>query len=198
MRDAARPAGASAGATTAPAGHEHAVVIRVHSEDGLVPDAIARLVRETLTTSGHGELTPGVIDWPPPAYCGPYLLTQWTDETRHADPCDCDEDGESIGARCMDKSDWTYAVCTVEGEWTPLFQKLPSQPQRVELHRELEALCQRVVDAAKRCTERRAVLRLPCEPYVGRLRREALEEADDELHAAVNALWEAEAEAESE
>ena len=142
-----------------------------------------------------------MIGWPPPAYCGPYLLTQWTDVARHADPCDCDEDNEGVGRRCTENSEWQYAVCTVDGEWTPLFAKLPRHPDPAsapELLRELTALSRQVVDTAKRCVERRLASRAPCEARVRRARAEVLEEAYDELHAAVSALWEAEDEAEGE
>ena len=55
---------------------------------------------------------------------GPYLLGRWTEEVRHVEPCDCDEDEGNTGPNCMDNSDWTYAVLA-DGSFTTLVRKLP-------------------------------------------------------------------------
>lgn len=112
----------------------------VRFDDDSTAEALAGLLGDALKANGLEGLTAGLIAWPPPAFYGPYLLTSWTDEVRHASPCDCDEDNESVGERCMLNSDWTYAVCTVEGEWTPLFRKLPRHPDRGRDDSEIEAL----------------------------------------------------------
>lgn len=49
------------------------------------------------------------------ALSGPYSMTQWTDEVRHVEPCDCHLDDESVGPGCMENSEWFYVV-TVEGQ----------------------------------------------------------------------------------
>lgn len=59
---------------------------------------------------------------------GPYVVTRWTDEVRHADPCTCDEDNESVGDDCMDRSEWCYALCVEEGEWLRPIVNLPRFP----------------------------------------------------------------------
>lgn len=60
---------------------------------------------------------------------GPYSLTQWTEDVQHADPCDCDEDDETVGERCMVNSEWTYAVVVDGGAFAPqLVLTLPRTP----------------------------------------------------------------------
>jgi hypothetical protein len=172
-----------------------AVVVGIDPASSPGADTVARLIGEALRVNGHESLQPRVMGWPPPAYVGPYLLTQWTDETRHAEPCDCDEDSEGVGARCMANSDWLYGVCIFDAEWPVLYQRLPRRPTRAEapeVHRELDALSRRVVAAAGRCVERRLNLNLPATPSVARARREMAEQADAELHTAVSSLWEVE------
>lgn len=60
---------------------------------------------------------------------GPYSLTQWTESVQHAAPCDCDEDDETVGERCMANSEWTYAVVVDGGAFSPrLILTLPRTP----------------------------------------------------------------------
>lgn len=59
---------------------------------------------------------------------GPYRLGRWTDEVVHDDPCDCDEDNESVGERCITKSDWSYAVFVDTGSFDRLYRTLPLRP----------------------------------------------------------------------
>jgi hypothetical protein len=59
---------------------------------------------------------------------GPYMLTQWTDDIRHVDPCDCDLDDETAGEACMANSVWHYAVVVDGGAFAPrLIVRLPRQ-----------------------------------------------------------------------
>ncbi len=60
---------------------------------------------------------------------GPYSLTQWTENVQHVDPCDCDEDDETVGGLCMANSEWTYAVTVDGGAFAPrLILTLPKHP----------------------------------------------------------------------
>lgn len=60
---------------------------------------------------------------------GPYMLLHWTDDIRHAEPCDCDLDNETAGEACMANSEWTYAVCVDGGAFAPrLILTLPRRP----------------------------------------------------------------------
>lgn len=60
---------------------------------------------------------------------GPYMLTQWTDDIRHADPCDCDLDDETAGEACMANSEWDYAVVVDGGAFAPrIIVRLPKRP----------------------------------------------------------------------
>ncbi len=60
---------------------------------------------------------------------GPYIVTQWTEDVRHADPCDCDLDEELVGDACMANSEWTYAVTVDGGAFAPrLILTLPKRP----------------------------------------------------------------------
>ena len=60
---------------------------------------------------------------------GPYEITQWTEDVRHVDPCDCDLDEEEVGDACMANSEWTYAVVVDGGAFAPrLILTLPKRP----------------------------------------------------------------------
>ncbi len=62
-------------------------------------------------------------------WCGPYTLGRWSDFVQHVDPCDCDFDDEETGDRCMDNSDWTFAVFSEGGAFAErLVCKLPRTP----------------------------------------------------------------------
>lgn len=48
-------------------------------------------------------------------WIGAYNLGRWADDLRHADPCDCDEDEEQAGDRCLANSEWSHAIFTDAG-----------------------------------------------------------------------------------
>lgn len=50
-----------------------------------------------------------------------YTLGRWTEDLQHADPCDCDEDEETAGTRCLDNSPWRWALLRDEGGFAPSF-----------------------------------------------------------------------------
>lgn len=59
---------------------------------------------------------------------GPYRLGCWTRDATHADPCDCDPDGEWVGDQCMENSEWVYAVFAEEGDRLRAILMLPHLP----------------------------------------------------------------------
>lgn len=67
---------------------------------------------------------------------GPYNLGRWADRIDHVDPCDCDEDDETAGERCMDNSDWSYGVFDDNASTGPhLVVKLPRHlPESCDKH----------------------------------------------------------------
>lgn len=52
-------------------------------------------------------------------WVGQYMVGTWTDHVVHAEPCDCDEDEEVVGDRCMEVSGGYRALLTDGGAFAP-------------------------------------------------------------------------------
>ncbi len=94
---------------------------RNEDEGSLAPGDTRRLIAEVQRLRQH--LHDQAVS------AGPYMLLHWTNDIRHAEPCDCDLDEETAGERCMANSEWTYAVCVDGGAFAPrLILELPRRP----------------------------------------------------------------------
>lgn len=92
--------------------------------------------RELWPEAAEPDATAAQVDmWRAMALAGgPYSFGRWANELVHADPCDCDLDEENAGERCMDGSDWRWAVLVDGGAFAPrpvvlLPRRPPPQPE---------------------------------------------------------------------
>jgi len=73
------------------------------------PIALGKRCRQAEAVASHYERTGRDL-----AALG-FTVGKWTDDVRHAEPCDCDLDEEQVGDRCIEASDWYWALMKDEG-----------------------------------------------------------------------------------